>query len=226
MQKKKRTRLKNLESTALSPHPWPGLPLLQPAHLLNQRCFAQLAEAVRTLPPGFGSPAALVLQEFAGQVDARACERAGRCPVLLLDLNFQRPEWWQGLEYAVPAGTDDEAPRTLLTRAAAAPLLREILMETWSTARTLPRATGLFFGMAPAVTQAITRMSVLEIDRVAADHAQYLRPRWEDRMTFWRALVQAAIGTDDEALVNVQLHCLALLGGEQLPRSEGHISRS
>ncbi len=178
------------------------------------------------MPAGFGSPAVLALQEFAGQVDARACERAGRCPVLLLDLNFQRPEWWQRLEHAVPAAMDEDAPRTLFTREAAAPLLREILMETWSTGRTLPRATGLFFGMAPGVTQAITRMSVLEIDRVVANHAQYLRPRWEDRVTFWRPLVQAAIGTDDEALVNVQLHCLSLLGGEQLPHTRGNASRS
>lgn len=166
---------------------------------------------------GTGSPAVLALQEFAGQVDARVCERAGRCPVLLVDLNFQRPAWWQRLEYAAPAAMD--GPRTLLTREAAAPLLREILMEAWSTGRTLPRATGLFCGMAPGVIQAITRMSVLGIDRMVTNHAQSLRPRWEDRVTFWRRLLQAAIGTDDEALVNVQHDCLSLLGGEQLSRA-------
>jgi hypothetical protein len=171
------------------------------------------------MPAGSSSPAALALQEFAGQVDVRACERAGRCPVLLLDLNFQRPEWWQRLEYAAPAAMDGDEPRTLLTREAAAPLLREILMEAWSTGRTLPRATGLFFGMAPGVIQAITHMSVLEIDRMVTNHAQSLRPRWEDRVTFWRRLLQAAIGTDDEALVNVQHDCLSLLGGEQLSRA-------
>jgi hypothetical protein len=226
MQKKKRARLKNLESTALSPHPWPGLPLLQPAHLLNQRCFEQLAEAVRTMSAGSGSPAALALQEFAGQVDERVCERAGRCPVLLVDLNFQRPEWWQQVEYTTPAGLNEDLSRTVFTREAAAPLLREILMEAWSTGRTLPRTTALFFGMAPGVTQAITRMSVLEIDRLVANHAQYLRPRWENRGTFWRRLVQATIGIDEEALVNVQLHCLSLLGGEQLARSRANASPS
>jgi hypothetical protein len=194
-------------------HPWVGTPMLDEVRQLNARCFAQLVEAVKAHPDPAGTPALQVLFEHASQIDARVCERAGSCPVLLLDLDFGLPERWDRATVAMHSSL----PLGLFTRNAASPLLHEILMQAWSLAHAAPRSTRLFFGMAPEVTEAIARLTGEDLERVAQERAAYLRPRWEDRRTFWARLLDAAVGTNDAALVDVHLHCLSLLGGELLP---------
>ena len=187
--------------------------MLSAARQLNARCFALLVEAVRAHPSPQGAPALQVLSEFAAHVDARVCERAGSCPVLLVDLNFNVPECWE----RVTAGMPMNAAGALFVQESVSPVLHEILMHAWSLAHSLPRATNLFFGMAPQVREAIGHLTGEEIDRIAQERASSLRPRWEDCRTFWTRLLEAATGTSEEALIDVQLHCLSLLGGEFVP---------
>jgi hypothetical protein len=208
-----RKRKRGSRPLAIPRHPWVGTTVLSAERQLNVRCFAALAEAVKNHPDSAGTPALQVLSESASQIDARVCERAGSCPVLLVELNFNAPEFWE----RATVGMHLSPPPTLLTQQAASPLLHEILMQVWSLSRSLPRAASLFFGMAPQVREAIGRLTGEQIDRIAQEHALYLRPRWEDRRTFWSRLLEAATGTNDEALINVQLHCLSLLGGELVP---------
>lgn len=204
--KKKRRPL----ALAIPRHPWVGTPMLEEARKLNERCFAQLAQAVKTHPDPAGSPALEILTQFAAQIDARVCGRAGSCPVLLLDLDFNDPDRWG----RIIAGMPLVAPPALFTREAASPLLHEILMQAWSLSHSAPRATSLFFGMAPKVTETLAKLTGEELERIAQEHAVHLRPRWEDRRTFWARLLAAATGKSDEPLVDVQLHCLSLLGGD------------
>ena len=208
-----RKRKRGARPLAIPRQSWAGAPVLSAARQLNVRCFAALAEAVKHHPHAAGTPALQVLSEFASRIDARVWERVGSCPVLLVNLNFDVSEFWD----RVTVGTHLSPPETLLTQTAASPLLHEILMQAWSLAHSLPRAASLFFGMSPPVREAIGRLTGEEIDRVAQQHAVYLRPRWEDRRTFWSRLLKAATGTSDEALIDVQLHCLSLLGGELVP---------
>jgi len=207
--KKKRRAL----ALAIPRHPWMGTPMLEEARKLNERCFAQLAQAVKTHPDPAGSPALEILTQFAAQIDARVCGRAGSCPVLLLDLDFNDPSRWD----RIIAGMPIAASAPLFSQEAASPLLHEILMQAWNVGHGAPRAASLFFGMAPRVSEVISKLTGEELKRIAEAHAAHLRPRWEDRRTFWARLMDAAIGTSDEALVDVQLHCLSLLGGELVP---------
>jgi hypothetical protein len=147
------------------------------------------------------------------QADARACERAGRCPVLLIDLNFQRPEWWQRASQRIADLSLPEGASALGTGGAVS-LVREILMDARTIGRTMPRALNLIFGMASPVTATIVQMGVPEIDRIAVEEGRNLKPRWPESRSFWKGLLQAAIGTDDQALANVHLHCIQLLGSE------------
>jgi hypothetical protein len=204
---------KTAKRCPLAPHRWDGLPMLQPAYALNARCFGLLSQIAAGQSSATGSYAMDLLRASAAQLDARASERAGRCPVLLVNLNFQDAEWWRCLTHSRPKAMHLNGPRPVLTQEAAAPLLQEILMEAWSRGRTTPRAAALLFGMAPAVVRTITDLSSCELTQVVADHAQHLRPRWDDSRLFWTRLIQAVIGTDQEALIDVQLHCLSLLGG-------------
>jgi len=208
--KKKRRAL----ALAIPRHPWMGTPMLEEMRKLNERCFAQLAQAVKTHPDPAGSPALEILTQFAAQIDARVCGRAGSCPVLLLDLDFNDPDRWD----RIIAGMSLAAPPALFGREAASSLLHEILMQAWSFSHSTPRAASLFFGMAPKVTEALAKLTGEELERIAREQAVHLRPRWEDRRTFWARLLEAATGTNEEALVDVQLHCLSLLGGDLVPQ--------
>jgi hypothetical protein len=208
MPRKRRPR-----SPAIPRHVWDGVPMLKDARTLNERCFAQLAQAAKAHPEHARTPALRVLAEFAARTDARACARAGSCPVLLVSLNFDVPEHWE----RGAAGSPASPPSALFAPEVASPLAHEILMHAWTLARSAPRTARLFFGMAASVTQAIAQLTGAEIERIAHERAAQLRPRWEDRETFWKGLLDAATGTSEEALVDVHLHCLSLLGGELIP---------
>jgi hypothetical protein len=208
-----RKRKRGSRPLAIPRHTWAGAPVLSAARQLNVRCFAALVEAVKHHPHSAGTPALQVLSEFAFRIDARVCERAGSCPVLLVDLNFDVPEFWDRVTVGVPMN----AAGALFVQESASPVLHEILMHAWSLAHSLPRAANLFFGMAPQVREAIGHLTGEEIDRIAQERAASLRPRWEERRTFWTRLLEAATGTSEEALIDVHLHCLSLLGGELVP---------
>jgi hypothetical protein len=199
MRKKKKILRPTIESQR-----WPAESALATVRQLNARGFALLAEQPH---------ADAVLSALWAQVDARVCERAGRCPVLLIDLNFQRPEWWQraGQRRADPLAA--EVAHTAGTERAAL-LIREILMDGLTIGRTTSRALNLIFGMAPPVTATLVQMGPTEIDRIALEEARHLKARWPESRSFWKRLLEAAIGTDDQALANVHLHCLQLLGSE------------
>lgn len=188
----------------IEPQRWEGRDTLSTVRQLNKRSFALLA----------GQPHEdAVLESLWAQVDERVCERAGRCPVLLLDLHFQRADWWQrasqrGADASTSLGVQSPAGER------AASLLCEILIDAWTIGRTMPRALNLVFGMAPAVLTTILQMGPSELERIAVEEAQHLKARWPESRSFWTGLLQAALGTDDQALANVHLHCLQLLGSE------------
>ncbi|HMH17507.1 MAG TPA: hypothetical protein VK572_05095 [Burkholderiales bacterium] len=188
----------------IEPQRWPAESALATVRQLNARCVALLAEQPH---------ADAVLSALWGKVDSRVCERAGRCPVLLIDLNFQRPEWWQR---ASQRRADPLLPEVAHTAQAerAALLIREILMDALTIGRTTPRALNMIFGMAAPVTATLVQMGPAEIDRIALEEARHLKGRWLESRSFWKGLLEAAIGTDDQALANVHLHCLQLLGSE------------
>jgi hypothetical protein len=87
-------------------------------------------------------------------------------------------------------------------------------MDALTIGRTMPRALNLIFGMASPVAATIIQMEVPEIDRIAVEEGRHLKARWPESRSFWKGLLQAAIGTDDRTLANVHLHCLQLLGSE------------
>jgi hypothetical protein len=199
MRKKKKILRPTIESQR-----WPGENALATVCQLNTRCIASLAKRPHE---------DTTLSALWAQVDARACARAGRCPVLLVDLNFQRPEWWQRASQrsADPRFPEVDGPPDT---EAGVSLVREILMDARTIGRTMPRALNLIFGMASQVTATIVQMGVPEIDRLAGEEGRNLKARWPESRSFWKGLLQAAVGTDDQALANVHLHCLQLLGSE------------
>jgi len=184
---------------AIEPQRWPAEFAFGKVHDFNERGLALMAQLSRPDEP---------LAALWRQLDARALKRASRCPVLILGLYFHRPDQWQRMTQM--HGTPE------VTSAPAAPLLREILLEAWTIGRTMPRALNLLFGMASPVAATIVQLAAADIDRIAIDEARHLKPRWPESRSFWKGLLEAAIDSDDQALANVHLHCLQLLGSEAL----------
>lgn len=190
---------------------WPGLQAITTLTELNTRCFATLAEAVNGENI---APESTIYRnlDLWRRVDQRACARAGRCPILLLNLNFDNHAWWKRV-CGEPLTASRRIGRPIFTsEGQARALLRDILMEIWRLGRALPTAANLLFGLAPGVSEEISNVSASDIDRMAVDYARDLRPRWEENRVFWKNLVEAAIGSDDEALFTVFLHCWQLTG--------------
>jgi hypothetical protein len=144
----------------------------------------------------------------------RTLERAARCPMALLDFNFQRVSWWSQVVNTQPREEPRHANLSAFQRDEAIPLAHDLLLEAWSAARSMPPVSSLVFGMAPEVTTLIARLSPRELDRVVLRENQCMGPRWGNRPMFWKELLQAATQLDDQILANVYLHCLQLLGGE------------
>ena len=159
------------------PDGWSGLGAIAALRRLNARCIEMLADIARTE----GSLERSMIYRESGlwsRMDQRACERAGSCPVLLLNLNFERLDYWEKVCAGQEGISTSDARLALFAEAQGAPLLREILVEVWRLGGSLPGAANLAFGMAPGVSLEISRLSVLAIDLKASSLYQGLRPRW------------------------------------------------
>jgi len=201
------------ESGAPTPSGWSGLGAITALRKLNARCVEILAAISRTENPLERS---MIYRESGlwSPMDQRACERAGSCPVLLLNLKFEQLEWWRVVCAGEGGISSADGPAILFGERQGEPLLREILTEIWRLGGSLPDAANLALGMAPGVSTELSKLSVLAIHHLAVTYYERLRPRWEQNAVFWKQLLEASVGNDDEELSNIHLFCLQLLGGE------------
>jgi hypothetical protein len=181
---------------------------------LNVRGLSFLAKAVQTSE--WGDEQTPWKRTFSSWACAseRTLERAARCPMVLLDFNFQCVSWWSRAINTDPREVPRHPNSSVFQTDEAIPLAHDLLLEAWSAARSTPPVSSLVFGMAPEVTTLIASLSPRELDRVVVREIQCMGPRWGNRPVFWKELLQAATQLDDQILANVYLHCLQLLGGE------------
>ena len=212
MQKRKRLR-----DGLPTQNRWPGREVLEAARELNTRYMELLAEVASTPEAGDAWGGLIGHLNLWKQLNVDACGRAGRCPVLLLNINFERTDWWSRVRHS-PIVLDSGAPGALFHKDRAAPLIREILTEARSAARGFPAAARLTFGMTAIVSSIVADLSAAEVERISSAYTRELRPRWADRPSFWKRLLEAAITNDTSALPQLHLHCVQLLGRDlQLP---------
>jgi len=197
---------------------WSGVGVLQIAHRLNEQCIAALAEAAASQTAAMDSNPLAGLSSILAQLEIQARRRAARCPVLLVDLNFGRADWWARVAQGEPSSGTSLLPGGVLPVEVARELLRDVLIEAWSAARSLPLAVSLVFGMAPAVCARIAALNISAIDRIVLAHASELRPRWFDNLNFWQTLLEASIAADEERLADLHLYSLQLLAGHLIPQ--------
>lgn len=181
---------------------------------LNERGLALLTKAAQASHWAEGLAPWKEVHPLWASASETIVGRAARCPMVLLDFNFQRVAWWSRVINAQPSEESRQPSLSAVHTNEAIPLARDLLLEAWSAARSISPVASLVFGMAPEVTTLIARLSPRDLDRVVVQEFQEMRPRWENRPIFWKELFHAATQMDDESLANVHLHCLQLLGGE------------
>jgi len=193
---------------------WSGGVLLETVRRLNERGLARLAKVAQASDAMDSFSSWKEIFPLWSHPSERTLGRAARCPLVLFDFNFQRGWWWRRVASARAPGGSRQATGSGFHTDEAIPLARDLLMEAWSASRFAPPIASLVFGMAPEVTTLIARLSPCDLDRVVVNETREMRPRWENQPMFWKDLFHAAAQMDDQALANVHLHCLQLLGGE------------
>jgi hypothetical protein len=183
---------------------------------LNERGLALLTKAAQALDVAEPQASWREILPLWARASEGTLGRAARCPMVLLDFNFQRLAWWSRVIDAEASQESGQPSLSTFNSDEAISLARELLLEAWSAARAMPPVSSLVFGMAPEVSTLIARLSPRDLDRVVVHESKELRPRWENRPMFWKELFHAATQMDDQILANVHLHCLQLLGGERV----------
>ena len=191
---------------------------LAPICDINEQCLQMLVEAAH-VPPTAGEPFILQLLALISTLDAATLSTAARFPFLLVDFGFRDAEWWSEITAASEQDLCEQAWHSPFPRAAAITLARATLMLAWHTVRTDTEASVVLLGITPIVARLLRSLRLQDIDRIAEQHHQRIRPRWEDRPGVWRQLMFCAKSTEVDAAHDFVLHALQLTASMALPKA-------
>lgn len=214
----------NLSEPPYTPGPsefaWKAQLALARVYALNERCLEVLTDLARTERHQASLAIVKEHRTLWRSLGLTARFRAAHAPFLLLDVHFKDADWWR-------AARDRSHRRTKLALCAAfrgkvaGELMRETLMLAWSTVAFDRGAASILLGMTPSVSSMIAALGPQDVERIAARQCSHLEPRWKDFPAFWGKLLVAARNDDEEALHEVHLHGVQLIGGELLPLLSG-----
>lgn len=176
--------------------------LLEPMAELNTEILDALA----------GAAAGLQWQWRALGEAARL--RLARCPFLLADAGFARPELWSSLP---SVGVHEAVPlRTLLAHRSslATPLLRRVLLFAWHLARANRPDARVALGMSASCAGVVASCRFADLEALAERRPPWIRPRWHDRPEIWQAWLSAAAQESPRELERLQMWGLQMLAAE------------
>lgn len=201
----------------ISAFEWKGSQSLRRVHALHEHCLEVMSQLARSDHERTAIEAVNQLRGNWRALDIAARQRAAQCPVLLLDAKFQDEDWWRWAKDARPRYRRAVSSQPCFTPKQAETLMRETLMLAWSIAGSEPNTATLLLGMTPTVSTIIAEFGPQQVERIATLHSASIRPRWENVPGFWRKLLLAASAGDEDALHDVFLYSLQLLGSELIP---------
>ena len=97
---------------------------------------------------------------------------------------------------------------------AAAEVARLVFIYAWHLARSQAAAARLLLGMPASSAALIGHYTLRQIQTLAENHPDWLRPRWPARVQVWRELLLAAVSGEVAALERARLWGLTLLAAE------------
>jgi hypothetical protein len=196
---------------------WTGAEALEWVRDLNARCLEAIGR--RLVRAAAARPNDPIDQTELGlwrSLDEAARHRAARCPYLLVDMRFDDAAWWENAKCDAMKPTPNPNILSSGTAGLGRALANDALTLASWTARSDQRTAMLLFGLDPRVAAVIASLNPVEVRRITARSANQLRPRWERNRRMWGDLLSAAISADDEALTDIHLYGIQLLGGDLL----------
>jgi hypothetical protein len=196
---------------------WRGRDSLELVYQLNERALQLLSTAITR---NIGTSPSLAPQRDPWlALTPQAIARAARFPFVIVDIHFTDERWWRsiaanGAESAREDSTHERWPQEVTV-----PLVSEVLVFAWHSAKWDPRIARLTFGMLPGVVEAIAALTPQQLAHIPVQHSQALALRWQADPDFWAGLLAAARGGDEEALADYHLHGKLLLSGALLAHS-------
>lgn len=170
---------------------FPGAPRDFPFAALqdvNERCLELLVHAARTATvPPFSLVAAL--REPLRRSTCESRRMAASRGVLLLDMGFDQPDWWQRVLSGPEREVRNGAGCGAFPRQSGIALARATMMLAWNAVQTDRTIAAVVLGIDSEVATLISGMPLTGLDRFAARHFRRVRPRWADRVEFWRELL-------------------------------------
>lgn len=186
-------------------------PPLQELQEINERCIELLQQAARAVHPG-SHPLVAELREVLLRLTAERRSRSARLAFLLLDMDLDEASLWRQPLRAEARS----ARRDIFPRDAAVQLARAVLTLVWHSVRADRQAACVFLGMSGAVADAIARLPVTHLDKIAQRRFHDVRPRWEDRPEIWRKLLLASRSPNIRHARDINLRGLQLIAGPVL----------
>ena len=193
---------------------WTGAEALKWVRDLNARCLEAIGKRlVRAAPARPDDAIDQTDIDLWRRLDEAARHRAARCPYLLVGMRFGHAEWWEDAKRDAMKPTLNPPVLSAGTAGLGRALANDVLTLAWWTARADQRTAMLLFGLDPRVAMLISSLSPVEVRRITARSGNQLRLRWQHNRRMWRDLLSAAISADEDALTDIHLYGIHLLGG-------------
>jgi hypothetical protein len=125
------------------------------------------------------------------------------CPFTLFDMRFRDVRAWQTEVQALSSGSALPAGRSDFLS-----LVHSATVLAWYAARQWPTEAALFIGATDEVVTTLQSIELSQLQSVAIQRANWLRPRWVDRVAVWSELVSLA--RDPKAVSDGRLRIRAL----------------
>jgi hypothetical protein len=195
---------------------WKGRDSLELVYQLNERALTLLSTAITR---NIGTlPSRAPQREPWLAITPEAIARAARFPFVIVDIRFTDERWWRSIaaigEKSAPDSTGEHWPQEITV-----PLVSEVLVFAWHSAKWDPRVARLTFGMLPSVVEVIAALTPQQLAHIPVQHSQALALRWQADPDFWPGLLAAARGGEEEVLADYHLHGKLLLSGALLEHS-------
>ena len=195
---------------------WTGAEALEWVRDLNARCLEAIGKRLVRAAAAHADEINQADVDLWRRLDEPARHRAARCPYLLVEMRSDDAPWWEDAKRDAMKPAPNPTVLSAGTAGLGRALANDALTLAWWTARADQRTAMLLFGLDPRVAAVISSLSPVEVRRITARSGNQLRPRWEHNHRMWRDLLSAAISADEEALTDIHLYGIQLLGGDLL----------
>lgn len=196
--------------------------VLEPLYELNRAYLLALARMPRqwhAAAPGSRLPDPVCLALMSLAPDER--NAVARCPFSLFSARFHDEALWSQL--ACPDGVEERAAALEIdpVYASLVAIGQLALFFAWHLAHANAAAARVVFGMTEQTLAIFQTLTLTRLQQIAIERPALLVPRWPERATFWRALLEAMPRSRDDGVSDARLLGLQMLAADLPGQPEG-----